>query len=155
MRWKLVGCRYSQRCMEHNRSQAHRTHRGTLDFPCKVHGTQYDPAHCLVAISFSYLYALRVPRKGLMQSQSGLLLPSHGRDVARVARAEMRTKQKTPFAAILPLKCFLRGDIRLAEAKAGLMRNMVVDGFLYPWQRETEIFLTCARQCQQGNSPRL
>ena len=65
----------------------------------------------------------------------------------------MRTKQKTPFAAIFPWKCFFRGDLRLAEAKAGLMRNMVVDAFLYPLQRETEIFLACARQCQQGNSP--
>ena len=85
----------------------------------------------MVSILFSYLYALRVPRKGLMQSQSGLLLPSHGRDVARVARVEMRTKQKTPFAAILSLKSFLRGDLRLAEAKAVLMRNMAVDAFLY------------------------
>ena len=78
-----------------------------------------------------------------MQSQSGcgLLLPSHGRDVARVARAEMRTKQKTPFAAIIPLKCFLRGDLRLVEAKAGLMRNMAVDAFLYSWPLETEISL--------------
>ena len=53
----------------------------------------------------------------------------------------MRTKQKTPFAAIFPWKCFFRGDLRLAEAKAGLMRNMVVDAFLYPLQRETEISL--------------
>ena len=53
----------------------------------------------------------------------------------------MRTKQKTPFAAIFPWKCFFRGDLRLAEAKAGLMRNMAVDGFLYPWQVETEISL--------------
>ena len=90
---------------------------------------------------FSYLYSLRVPTKGLMQSHRGLLLPSHGRDVARVARAEMRTKQKTPFAAIFPWKCFFRGDLRLAEAKAGLMRNMAVDAFLYPWQVETEISL--------------
>ena len=68
-----------------------------------------------------------------MQSQSGcgLLLPSHGRDVARVARAEMRTKQKTPFAAILSLKFFFRGDLGLAEARAGLMRNMALDAFLY------------------------
>merc|ERR550517_1633182 len=81
--------------------------------------------------SESPLYALRVPTKGLMQSQSGcgLLLPSPGRDVARVARAEMRTKQKTPFAAIFPWKCFFRGDLRPAAAEAGLMRNMVVDAF--------------------------
>ena len=93
--------------------------------------------------SESPLYALGVPTKGLMQSQSGcgLLLPSHGRDVARVARAEMRTKQKTPFATIFPWKCFFRGDLRLAEAEAGLMRNMAVDGFLYPCPLETEIFL--------------
>ena len=53
----------------------------------------------------------------------------------------MKTKQKTPFAAVLSLKCFFGGDLRLAEAKAGLMRNMVVDAFLYPLQRETGISL--------------
>ena len=58
-------------------------------------------------------------------------LPRDGRDVARVARAEMRTKQKTPFAAILSLKCFFTGDLGLAEAKAELMRNMALDAFLY------------------------
>ena len=35
MRWKLVGCRYSQHRREHSRSQAHRTHRGTLSLPCR------------------------------------------------------------------------------------------------------------------------
>ena len=82
-----------------------------------------------------------VPKKGLMQAQRDLLLPSHGMDVARVARAEMRTKQKTPFAAIIPLKWFLRGDLRLVEAKAGLVRTMAVAAFLNPWQLETEISL--------------
>jgi len=62
---------------------------------------------------------LGVPRKGLKHSHGGALpsstaaaLPSlppsaAGRDVARATMAEMRTKQKTPFAAILSLKYFL------------------------------------------------
>ena len=63
MRWKLVGCHYSQRCREHSRIQVHRTHRGRLSLLC-MHWESQRRGWCshkvVVACSFP-------PMEGMLQ----------------------------------------------------------------------------------------
>ena len=77
--------RYSQRRRGRNRSQVHFPHRGRLSLPWKVQillikegmtQSQLMFFFLPLLLLWSYLYALAVPRKGLIHSQSGTPSPS-------------------------------------------------------------------------------